>query len=163
MSVNTNSTNATCNSNKKWNTCQFKSKSYHECKKDYSLNPSTCICENSKHLNSISDTSVTECDEVIIFMGNELTKNTNTIATVSIFFSIMSTVSIIFHSKKVRDCHILHTVCSVTILLVKTYRATQDTFLSNKRIWIRNFYIPFFFTFLWLKKVPWIALFTTTL
>ena len=34
-------------------------------KKDYSWNPSTCVCENSKYLKSIADTSVIECDEII--------------------------------------------------------------------------------------------------
>ena len=39
-----------------------------KCKKDYSSNPSTCICENSKYLKSIADTSVTECNQIIIVM-----------------------------------------------------------------------------------------------
>ena len=49
---------ATSNSNQKWSnkTCQCEFKNYHKCKKDYSLNPSTCICENSKYLKSIADT-----------------------------------------------------------------------------------------------------------
>ena len=39
------------NLNKKWNnrTCQCRCKNYHMCMKDYSWNPSTCICENSKY------------------------------------------------------------------------------------------------------------------
>ena len=41
------------------------------------------------------------------------TKNTNTIAT-----NIMSTASINFHSKKVRDCYILHTVLLAIISLL---------------------------------------------
>ena len=32
----------------------------------YSCNPSTCICENSKYLKSIDDTSVTEYDELLL-------------------------------------------------------------------------------------------------
>ena len=42
----------TCNSKQKWNnkTCQCECKNYHWCKKYYSLNPSTCIPENSKYL-----------------------------------------------------------------------------------------------------------------
>ena len=38
----------TCNSNQKWNkeTCQCECKSYCTCKKNYSLNPCTCICKN---------------------------------------------------------------------------------------------------------------------
>ena len=33
-------------SNQKWNnkTCQCEYKNYYKCKKDYSWNPSTCIC-----------------------------------------------------------------------------------------------------------------------
>ena len=51
---------ATCNSNQKWNnkTRQCECKSYCTYKKDYSWNPSTCICENSKYLKSNADTSV---------------------------------------------------------------------------------------------------------
>ena len=57
----------TRNANKKRNnkTCQCECKNYHKCKKDYSWNPSTCICENIKHLKSIADTSVIQCDEII--------------------------------------------------------------------------------------------------
>ena len=38
-----------CKSNKKWNnkTFQCECKNYLVCKKDYSFNPRTCICENS--------------------------------------------------------------------------------------------------------------------
>ena len=54
----------TCNSNQKWNnkTGQCECKNYHKCKKNYSLN---CIYESSKYLQSIADTSVIECDEII--------------------------------------------------------------------------------------------------
>ena len=45
------------------------------CKKDYSWNPSTCICENSKYLKIIS---MTGCDEIIIVMNNVSTKKTIT-------------------------------------------------------------------------------------
>ena len=47
-----------CNSNQKRNTktCQCKCKSHVKCKKNYSWNPSTCICENSRYLKSITDT-----------------------------------------------------------------------------------------------------------
>ena len=56
----------TCYSNKKCNskTCQCKCKNYHKRKKDYGWNPSTSICENSKYLKSIADTSVIVCDEI---------------------------------------------------------------------------------------------------
>ena len=47
----------TCNSNQKWNKekCQRECKNYHKCKKDYSWNPSKCICKNGKYLKSIVD------------------------------------------------------------------------------------------------------------
>ena len=75
---------ATCNSNKKWNnrTCQCECKYCHNCEKDYSQhNPSTCICENSKYLKNVIDTSVTKYDEIVLVMNNISTKKTNTIAT----------------------------------------------------------------------------------
>ena len=61
-----------CNSNQKWNnkTCQSECKNYFKCKNDYSWNPSTCICENSKFLTSITDTSMTECDEILLLIDN---------------------------------------------------------------------------------------------
>ena len=62
----------TCNSKQTWNNkrCQCEWENYCKCKKDYSWNPSTCICENSKYLKSIADTSVTNCDEIVIVMDN---------------------------------------------------------------------------------------------
>ena len=79
----------------------------------YSWNPSTCICENSKYLKSIADTSVIECDEVITVMDTVSTKMTNAIAT-----NVTSNASINCHSKTVRDYYILHTVLLVIILLL---------------------------------------------
>ena len=80
------------------------------------MNPSTCVCENSKYLKSIVDTSVTKCDEIIIAIDNVSTKKTNTITT-----NLMSTASINCHKKKVIDCYILHTVLLVIkLLLIKT-------------------------------------------
>ena len=38
-------------------------KNYHMCRKDCSLNPSTCIYENSKYLKSVADTLVTKCNK----------------------------------------------------------------------------------------------------
>ena len=40
-----------------------------------------CICENSKYLKSIADTSVIKCDEIISVMDIVSTKKTNTMAT----------------------------------------------------------------------------------
>ena len=45
--------------------CQDECKNYHSWKKDYSWNPSSCICENSKYLKSIANTSLLTCDEII--------------------------------------------------------------------------------------------------
>ena len=54
------------NNNQKLNntTSQCKCRNYRKYKKGYSWNPSICICENSKYLKSIADTSVTEYDEL---------------------------------------------------------------------------------------------------
>ena len=43
--------NSSSNLNKKWNnkTCQCECKSYRTCTKDYTGNPSTCICEYGKY------------------------------------------------------------------------------------------------------------------
>ena len=73
----------TCNSKQKWNnkTCQCACKYCCKCEKDYRWNPSTCICENSKYLKSITDNSVTECDEIVIVRDIVSTKKTNSIAT----------------------------------------------------------------------------------
>ena len=83
--------------------------------KDYSLNPSICICENSKYLKSVGDTSVTKWDKIVIVMKNLSTKKTNTITT-----NITTTALINCHSKKVRYCYILHTVLLMIILLLMT-------------------------------------------
>ena len=44
----------TYNSNQKWNNdeCQCKCKKHRTCKKDYSWNPGTHICKNSRYLKS---------------------------------------------------------------------------------------------------------------
>ena len=62
--------NATFNSKQKQNnkTCRCECKSYRKCKKDYSWNPSTCICEKSKYFKSVADTAVTKFDEIVIVM-----------------------------------------------------------------------------------------------
>ena len=59
---------AACNSQQKLNneTCQCECKNYRKCKNDDSWNPSTCIYNNSNHLKSVADTSVTECNEIVI-------------------------------------------------------------------------------------------------
>ena len=62
------------------------------CKTDYSWNPSTCICVNSKYLKS---TSKTECDKIITVMDIASTKKT-------IGTNVTSTASINCHSIKVK-------------------------------------------------------------
>ena len=82
-------------------------------KKDYSWNPSTCICENSKYFKGIANTSVIEYDETTTVLDIVSTKKTNTIAT-----NVTSTASINCHSKRVRDCYIFYIVSLVIMLLL---------------------------------------------
>ena len=77
------------------------------------MNPSTCICENSKYLKSFADTSVIKCDEIVIVINNLSTKKINTITT-----NVTSTALINWHSKKVRESYILHTVFLITVTLL---------------------------------------------
>ena len=89
--------------------------------KNYSWDPRTCICENSKYLKNIAGTKVTERDRIIIVMDIVSTKKTKTIATKmtnTAATNFTSIASINCHSKKVRDCYILHTVLLVIILLL---------------------------------------------
>ena len=60
---------------------QCECKNYSTCKKDYSWNPSTCICEDSKYLKNCADTSVIEFDAIITVIDILSTKETNAIAT----------------------------------------------------------------------------------
>ena len=85
---------AAYNSKQKLNkkTCQC------ECKNDDNWNPSTCIYKNIKHLKSVADSSVTECDEIVIVKDIVSTKETNTIATKKT--NVTSTTSLNYHSKK---------------------------------------------------------------
>ena len=45
----------------------MKRKNYRKCKKDYSWNPSSYNCENSKNLKSIAHASVIVCYKVICY------------------------------------------------------------------------------------------------
>ena len=60
--------------------------------KHYSWNPSICICENSKYLKSVVDTSVTKCDTIVIVLNNLSTKKTKSITT-----NVTSTALINWH------------------------------------------------------------------
>ena len=119
-----------CNSNQKWNneTYQRDCKNYCTSKKDYRWNPNTCICENSKYLKSIPDTSVIACDRIMHAVDVVSAKRTNTIAT---------NVSINCHSKKVKykiDCYILQTVLLViTLLLIIIGGIRYLVFLGSER------------------------------
>ena len=95
-------------------------------KKIYSWNPYTCICENSKYVKSITDTSVIASDEIIYVMDIVSTKMATTIAT---------NVTKNCHSKKVRDCYILRTVLLVIILLLIITIICYYCISSNKRPW----------------------------
>ena len=105
-------------------------------KKDYSWDPSTCISKNSKYLKSIVDTSVIECDEIITVLNIVSTKLTNTIAT-----NVTSTASMNCHSKKVRDCYILHTLISDPITIDNHYHLLLlcKTKMYNTKWKIENF------------------------
>ena len=89
-------------------TCQCECKNYCKCKEDYSLNPGTCIFENSKYWkiyvilqwSSVMNLSV---------MDISWTKKRNTIA---------ANVTINCHSEKGRDCYILHAVLLAIMLLL---------------------------------------------
>ena len=112
---------ATCNSNEKWNNkiCQCECKNYRKFIKDYSWNPSKCIWENRKYLESNADTSVTECDKIIIATDTVSTKNKNTIPTN--MTNVTSTMSANFQNKIViytTDFYILHTVLIVIIFTI---------------------------------------------
>ena len=65
------------------------------------------------YLKRVADTSVTQCDEIVIVMNNLSTKKINTTTT-----NVTSTALINWHSKKVRDCYILHTVLLAIILVL---------------------------------------------
>ena len=101
---------STCNLNKKRNkkSCQ------HECK-----NYRTCICENSKYLKSIGDTSVIKCDEIITAIDIVLTKKANSIAT-----NNKSTASINFHNKIVSKV-LLAIILLLTIIIICYLYAKQ--------------------------------------
>ena len=62
----------TGNSKKKWNNkrCQCEYKNYHTFKIYYTWNPSTCTCENSKYLKGITDISVMECNDKLLWKKN---------------------------------------------------------------------------------------------
>ena len=71
----------TYNSNQKWSNKTCECKCYCERKKGYSWNPSTCTCENSKHLKMICYDSKIVYDEIISVIDIVSTKMTNAIAT----------------------------------------------------------------------------------
>ena len=118
----------TCNSDQNWNnrTCQCECKNYCKCKENYS----TCICENSKYSKIIVDTSVTDCDKIVIVIDIMSTKKTNTIAT-----NVTSIASINWHSNIVRDCYILiDKIWNESILI---YKISYKTLIDPKPLRIR--------------------------
>ena len=91
--------------------------------KSSSWNPRTC--ENSKYFKSIYDASVIECGEIITVMNIVSSKITNAIA-----INVTSAASINFHTKKVKDCYILHAVLLpivlVLIIIIICYRYAKQ-------------------------------------
>ena len=71
------------------------SEKYYTCEKDYSWNPSTCICKNSRYLKSIFDDSVIFYNAIINFTNIVSRNMTNTTST-----NVMSTVPINSDDKK---------------------------------------------------------------
>ena len=57
---------------------------------------------------------MTECDNIVIVIDIVSTKKTNTIVAKKT--SVMSTASVNYHSKKVKDCYIFHTDLLAVIL-----------------------------------------------
>ena len=83
-------------------------------KKDYSWNPSVCICENSRYLKNIVD-SVIVLVEIVNIIDSVSTNMTTTISR-----NVKRTASVHSDDNKVRhemDCYIFHTLLLVTILL----------------------------------------------
>ena len=106
---------ATWISNQKWinETCQCECKMYCTCKKNYSWDSSTCICENGRHLRSIADTSVIACYEIIYVMDIVSKNLANTIS-----INVTSTASINYKEVRYKmGCYILHAALLVIILL----------------------------------------------
>ena len=64
------------NLNQKWNNnkclCECKNPKEHVCEKDYTCNPSTCSCKNSRYTASFIEDSVIKHDEIM-----EETKTSN--------------------------------------------------------------------------------------
>ena len=79
-----------CNSDQKLYN-KWECKNYRICKKDY-IWTSAWTCENSKYLESIAETSVITCDEILAVTNIVSTKIINAVA--------ISTASITYHSKK---------------------------------------------------------------
>ena len=83
MIVNANSIVQLAIHHQKWNyktyPCEWKN--YCTYRKDYSWNPNTCTCENSKYLKHISDGSKIVCDEIIYVMDivSTIVTSTNSI------------------------------------------------------------------------------------
>ena len=109
----------TCNSNQKWNNDIFQDecKNYSMCKKDYNWNPSTCICENSKHRIRIVDDSVILCDEIPNASNSVSTNVRNTILTY-----VTSTMPIDSDDKTVRYNGLLYSYyfisnCKVIVII----------------------------------------------
>ena len=79
--------NRKCNNDKCWCECKNKIKKSIVCaKKDKIWNPTSCSCENGKHLANIIDNSVITCDEIIETIKTVPTKTVPTKSTSTNFY-----------------------------------------------------------------------------
>ena len=67
-------------------------KKHRACEKDYIWNPATCSCENGKYLASITDNSMTACDEIIEETGTVTTNfnDKNVICTTKNLYNLFA-------------------------------------------------------------------------
>ena len=67
--------NESCNLIQKWNNeiCQSGCKTYRQCKKSYSWNTNTSICENSKYINETSAIPFSKIIPVIDIVSTKMT------------------------------------------------------------------------------------------
>ena len=84
-------------------TCQSECNSYRTCRKDYSLNPNTLICDTNKYLKS---TSVTECVELITVMDTVSAKKTIATTITSNTFSLYKTKRLLYFEHNFISNHI---------------------------------------------------------
>ena len=99
-------------------------KKYRTCNKDYSWNPSTYICENSRDSKSIAHDPVIACDEIICVIE-------------SVSSNVTNIISINYDDKIVvyrMDCNILCTFLFKTTICYHYARKGQSKYLRTNSI-----------------------------